>query len=493
MTLKLARRSLLQTASLGVLGAATWPVPRAAQAASATKLNATRRILEVNGKPAPVFGLVRANGATGITLDPGERFVVDLVNQIDEDTIVHWHGQTPPPAQDGVAITGMEAVIAAKTTRAYDFAARPGTHWMHSHQGMQEMQLMSAPLIVRTQADIRRDEQEVVMLLHDFTFRAPEEVLASLNASMGGMAMPAPASPTMPGMAAMPGMAMGPAKPDAGGMKMGDGDKPDLNDFDFDAYLANDRTLSDPEIIRTERGGKVLLRVINAAASTSFWLDLGEIDGSVIAVDGSPVTPVAGRRFPISEAQRLDILLEVKAGSVVPIIAQRVGDRARTGIILAAPGAAIGKLSVMADQAVGGTDLSLEQRLTALEPLAARPVDVRLKIALGGTMSPYAWTINGRNWADRVPLQVTKGQRAVLDFVNETSMAHPMHLHGHAFQVIGLNGKALAGAVRDVIQVPPKGSASVAFDADNPGRWLIHCHNMLHMETGMITELVYKA
>lgn len=145
----------------------------------------------MNGKPAPVFGLVQANGESGIALDPGQRFLVDVVNQIGEDTILHWHGQTPPNNQDGVALTGVEPLIAAATTRRYDYAPRPGTHWMHSHHGMQEMQLMAAPLVVRSAEDLRLDAQEVVMILHDFTFRAPEEVMASLTGgSMAGMAMP---------------------------------------------------------------------------------------------------------------------------------------------------------------------------------------------------------------------------------------------------------------------------------------------------------------
>jgi FtsP/CotA-like multicopper oxidase with cupredoxin domain len=74
---------------------------------------------------------------------------------------------------------------------------------------------------------------------------------------------------------------------------------------------------------------------------------------------------------------------------------------------------------------------------------------------------------------------------------NRTMMAHPMHLHGHHFQVVGLGGTAVSGAVRDTVLVPPMGSVRVAFDADNPGRWAFHCHNLYHMATGMMTEVVY--
>ena len=64
-----------------------------------------------------------------------------------------------------------------------------------------------------------------------------------------------------------------------------------------------------------------------------------------------------------------------------------------------------------------------------------------------------------------------------------------MHLHGHAFQVTAL--VTLAGAVRDTVLVPPFGRVRFAFDADNPGRWGFHCHNLYHRATGMITEFRY--
>ena len=85
----------------------------------------------------------------------------------------------------------------------------------------------------------------------------------------------------------------------------------DLNDVRYDAFLANDRTLADPEIVRVERGGRVRLRIINGASSSQFWIDLGELVGHMVATDGHAVHPVAGRRFPLAMAQRLDILIDL--------------------------------------------------------------------------------------------------------------------------------------------------------------------------------------
>lgn len=513
MSIVLSRRHLLQASAVAAASGVAPLAPRSAlaqtptqiQTAAPTILTAMTRVLEVKGKPATVLGIEQAGGLSGLFLDPGQRFNVQLVNKLKEETIVHWHGQTPPVAQDGVAMTGEEKTIQPGATKTYDYAPRVGTHWMHSHQGMQEMQLLAGPLIVRSAEDVKQDAQEVTLMLHDFTFKSPEEVMktvtggsmVSMGSGSGGAAAPAPATPPamagMPGMSGMSGMSGGSGKPAAGQlpMQMGGGSQPDLNDFDFDAYLANDRTLDDPMVVRMERRGRVRLRIINGASSTVFWIDLGAVEGTVIAVDGAPVRPVRGRRFPIAMAQRLDIMLDVAPGTVVPVLAQREGDRVRTGLILAAPGANVAKIAELAAKPSEAMGLSLESQLRALTPLAPRRADRELQVVLGGGMSPYKWSINGRGWEDRQPLQISKGQRVVFNIVNQTPMGHPMHLHGHVFQVIELNGKALSGAERDTLQVPGKSSAMIAFDADNPGRWVFHCHNLLHMETGMITEVVY--
>lgn len=267
----------------------------------------------------------------------------------------------------------------------------------------------------------------------------------------------------------------------------------DLNDVEYDAYLANDRTLDDPEVVAVERGGRVRLRLINGATSTAFWIDLGTLQGTVVAVDGNPVRPVTGRRFPMTMGQRVDILVQLPAGGggAFPILAQREGDRERTGIILATPRANVTKMANRGETIAVPVDLSLEQRLVAVEPLAARPADARFRIALTGSMMPYVWSIDGRVYGEHRPLEVTRGQRVVVEMVNESQMAHPMHLHGHHFQVVGLNGQSVNGAVRDTVLVPVNGSVSVAFNADNPGRWPLHCHNLMHMATGMMTEVVY--
>ncbi len=515
----LTRRTLM-TAGAGLVAAAALPGIRPARAA-APSLVAGTRTLEVNGRAATVFGIAGPGGRDGVVLDPGARFAFELVNELGEETIIHWHGQTPPDVEDGVAGPGISP-IAAGGRRSYDYAARPGTHWMHSHHGLQEQRLLAAPLIVRTDEDVRADVQEVVLILEDFTFRDPAEILAGLTAGGGhgpaaphaghgaapmtvtdphaGHGMAAPADPhARHGMAGggMTGGGMASHGMAGHGMASGDmsGGMPagmvmDLNDVDYDAYLANRRTLADPEVVRTERGGRVRLRIINASAATAYWIDLGGRTATLVAVDGTPVVPVAGTRFPLSMAQRIDLLVDVPAGGVVPVLAQREGDVARTGLVLAAPGATVAKLGQAADKAPP-LDLALERRLVALTPLPERPADRTVRIDLGGGMARYAWSLNGAFWPKPAPIQVRGGERVMLDIVNDTMMAHPMHLHGHAFQVVEIDGTPLAGAVRDTVLVAPMGRVKVVFDADNPGRWPFHCHNLYHMATGMMTDVLY--
>lgn len=113
------------------------------------------------------------------------------------------------------------------------------------------------------------------------------------------------------------------------------------------------------------------------------------------------------------------------------------------------------------------------------------------RVILSGAMVPYASSPNGEYWPNVTPLMSAPGQRVTIEMLNHSMMAHPMHLHGHAFQVIAINGAALAGAVRDTVLVPPMDSVTIAFDANNPGRWAFHCHNLYHMATGMMTEVRY--
>lgn len=462
------------------------------------RLTAGTRTLEVNGRAAKVFQLTSETGRPGLSLAPGERFQVALKNELDQHTIIHWHGQLPPWTQDGFPWPQTQP-LAPGSTRTYDYVPVSGTYWMHSHQGLQEQNLMTAPLIVHNAAELREDCQEVVVMLHDFSFKAPDELLAQLTGqtpeAIHTMARQSEnaAAPVMNKQRMAVGQMEDMSSSGMMSMNSMGGTSMDVNDIEYDAFLANDRTLTDPETVLVERGGRVRLRIINGASSSQFWIDLGSLTGRVIAVDGRAVQPIAGSRFPLATAQRMDILVDLPVSGVFPILACLEGSRRRTGIILATRGASIVKLDDNGLDELQPIDNSLEMRLSSTKPLTPRKPDIVHKINLSGDMKPYSWSLNDEYWPHISPLMLERGQRVEIELVNHSMMAHPMHLHGHMFQVVAVNGKSINGAMRDTVLVTPMhGSVRIAFDADNPGRWAFHCHNLYHMMTGMMTEFRYR-
>ena len=464
-------------------------------AAAPTVLRLVRRTLEVNGKPASVYGIRQPDGTEGITTHVGDRFRVRVENEIGEPSLIHWHGLAPPWQQDGVpGISGPP--IPAGGSADYDFPLTfGGTFWMHSHQGLQEQLLLDAPLIIRDQRD-RPGQQEIVLMLNDFSFTPPEEIFANLKK---GSSMPGMGSATMPAMSSgatpMPGSIKGmAAMKGMGGMTPAEASEgPDLNDVKYDAFLANDRTLADPEVVKVETGAPVLLRVINGSSMSAYHFDLGRLNGRLIAVDGTLVEPIVGRRFPINVAQRLDIILTIpRATAAYPLLATVEGERNRTGIVLATGKASIPRIPAQAATLAPPITMELERRLRAAEPLKPRKPARVHNIDLTGEMSKYIWSINGVAWDPQVPpLPIAKGERVALVMTNSTGMPHPMHLHGHRFQVVEIAGMPLAGAVRDTVRVPPGQRVVVVFDADNPGTWAFHCHMLYHMEAGMFQTFRY--
>jgi FtsP/CotA-like multicopper oxidase with cupredoxin domain len=484
------RRTLLCgtacAAALGIAGRST----SSARAAAPRILTVDSRNIEVNGRAAKVFGLTGSDGKPGLTFNAGETFDVTLDNRLAEETMIHWHGLTPPNQFDGVPDMPMP-LLKAGEQRSYRFPVGPGgTHWMHAHT-LQEQALLAAPLIVRRPAEQSADEQEIVVLLHDFSFTPAAELLAKLksgSASHGGMMMQdMDHGAMMQGNGGMNGMRMsgGNMGGNMGGKMMGG---MDLNDIAYDAFLANDRTLDDPEVVKVEKGGRIRLRIINGATSTGFTIDLGSLLGELVAVDGQPIVPMSGRQFPLSMGQRADIRVSVpKEGGAFPVLALREGTPERTGLVLATPGATVAKIVTAGDGAGPVLSLDLEARLLAAEPLVTRTPDRTFMAHLFGNMADYSWGIAGE------PIRVRKGERIEVEMMNMSMMAHPMHLHGHHFQVTGINGTPFNGAMRDTVLVPPMQSVRFAVDANNPANsWAFHCHHLYHMASGMMSSFAYE-
>ncbi len=454
MNEKLSRRAVFQGIFAAPFGAGL------ARAQEPVELRVASRIIEVNGRAAKVFGIVNSGGGNGLSLMLGERFRARVKNDLDVETLLHWHGLNPPSAQDGVPMLS-QAALKPGESFDYDFVnTRSGTHWMHSHLELQEQQLLAAPLIVRETAEPLFDGQEHVVMLHDFTFRDSQEILAELKGGGGGHAGHATA-----------------------GM---------LDDIQFDAYLANDRTLADPEIVRVGRATQIRLRIINGAAASNMWIDLGALQGELIAVDGNAVFPLKGSRFPLAIAQRADIRIKLPEGNGAwPILFRPEGLNARTGIYLAAQGAEIARLASEGEVApeVG---LAQEMKLRSVAVLPAEPVTRTEILTLTGGGADYLWGLNGKSSMHDTIFTVRENELIDVVMQNQTGMAHPMHLHGHYFKVVAVNNVSIEGALRDTVLVPPSTSVTIRFAADNPGNWAFHCHHIYHMNAGMMGAIRYS-
>lgn len=494
--------------AFGVLSA--WLIiPVSCLAKEPVRLYVKQVPLTVLGREVQVTAIEQADGTHGYAPEQADGFHVEVVNQLPVPTTLHWHGLILPNGMDGVPFVTQEPIPPGGTFR-YDFPLeQSGTYWMHSHYGLQEQLDNSAPLIIWTPEERAKADRQVVVMLSDFSFTPPGKILQGLlGQTPSPKTIPTETNPPQEMSMAMPAknaepMAMSRAAfSEAVAQTWDDAGKkltrttirsaPVDIDVQYDALLANRRTLDDPEIVRVKPGETVLLRLIAASSATNYYVQTGALEATILAVDGKAVEPLRGDFFQLGIAQRIDLLVKIpKDGGAFPITAQGEGTKLLAGIVLATEGAALPKLSREAPLMATQLDNTQEKKLRAPVSLADKPIARTLPCALGGNMAAYSWTINGAAYPNRNALEVKNGERAAIVFTNDTMMPHPMHLHGHDFQVIEIDGEKVAGAMRDTLVVPPKSHLTIAFDANNPGLWAFHCHLLYHMVAGMFTVLKY--
>jgi multicopper oxidase len=407
----------------------------------------------------------------------GDLLKVDVTNQLDQPTSVHWHGLAIRNDMDGVPdVTTPQ--IEGGTTARYEFVVPDaGTYWFHPHTGLQLDWGLYAPLIIDSPTEPGGYDHELVVVLDDWSpgiGQTPEQILADLLAgrgSMGGMA-------GMEGMSGMNGSAAG------GGMA----GMSDAGDVEYPVYLANGRLPADATRLDAKPGQRVRLRIINAAADTTFDLAVGGHRMTVTHSDGFPVQKVEVDTLRLAMGERYDASVTLADG-VFPLVAVPVGKTGTPARVLVRTGAGTVPDTDVLPAELGGRRLALPDLVadSSVRLPDSTPDSVQ-GVVLAGDMSSYRWTINGRSYDDTVPLTVRQGQATRLRIVNRSMMLHPIHLHGHTFAV------RTAGRPRkDTVLVPAMGRVDVDLVADNPGRWMLHCHNAFHMDAGMMTRLDYLA
>ncbi|STX50157.1 Copper resistance protein A [Legionella busanensis] len=459
--------TLLSTAALNPLFAAPSASPN--QAKAPVVLLIKKKTLDVNGKTADVFRIEQPDGTWGYRGIKGQMFEAVVKNQTDKPTVLHWHGLVVPNNQDGVPYVTQKPILPGGEYHYRFKLKQSGTYWMHSHHDLQVQQFLSAPLIIEDPAETV-NSKEVIFFIGDFSYKKPEVIFAELKKGQ------------MTHMHHQGAMAM-PMKPSA----------PDLVDVAYDAFLTNYRTLKNPEVVRVKPGENIRLRFIAGSAMTNFFLNTGQLKGKAIALDGELIKPVNANQFQLAVGQRLDVMVTIPAGeNAYPILAQGEGTTLQTGLILATPKASIPLLKEQASRQAGALNYDQEFQFKALKPLAQKTPGQRLTVNLEGDMMRYVWTINNQKWPEIKPLKVDENKRVEMIFNNKTMMAHPMHLHGHVFEVTEIDGKKInEGLLHDTVLVLPNSSVKVVFDTDNPGNWMMHCHMLYHQENGMMTIVSY--
>ena len=438
-------------------------VRQAEAAGPAREVRLIADVGEVEIGPGRVYRTWLYNGefpGPEIRVREGERLRVTLENRLPEATTIHWHGVPVPNAMDGVpGIT--QAPVPPGGTFVYDYVAEPsGSYMYHSHVELQIDRGLLGSLVFEERSPHVDYDREYTVVLDDFLPTDPEPMDGG-----GGM---------------MGGMMRG----RRGGMMQEMRDVPE-----YAAFLVNGRLPSDPAVIEVAHGERMRLRLINPSGATVFRAALAGHRMRVTHADARPVRPVVVDALLIGPGERYDVVVEANNPGAWTLMAASVNagrGAARAILRYRGTSATSPAVSEVPEGIRGGRLLSPEDLVSielAEEP-RRRPDRVFDLVLSGGMMMSNAWTIDGEAYPDAAPLEIRKGERIRVNMVNHSMAIHPMHLHGHFFQV--------GDALKETVMVPPHmGRVSYEFVADHPGEWFFHCHNLYHMESGMARVFRY--
>jgi len=398
----------------------------------------------------------------------------------------------------------------------YDFEATPaGTHWYHSHAGVQYSDGLFGPLIVEEATPIARYDREEILLINDWEHEPADKVWQKLSTqgmgAMGGMTdAPSGMAGATAGMGAMgvapAGMgAMGGA-PTAQTRRLATGGLDQLiasqwgspaldwGDVPFVSGLMNGKgraanSSSPLAEVRIKDGEVVRLRLINGSATYSLRFQIDNHPLTVIASDGQPLRPVTVDNLLIGIGERYDVLIHGKGsgshwirattGQNKTILAVlRYGDKAP--VEPTAPPQAWRERFLVPSQLASPRDVNLER-------VAYREIPM----VFAGPEPVYRWSVNGEFYPKTTPIQIKKNEWIRMRFVNRTNMEHPFHIHGHSFYILGtpdeLNLKN--PPLKDTINIWPNAEQVIQWQATNPGHWIFHCHVEWHLAGGMASIL----
>jgi FtsP/CotA-like multicopper oxidase with cupredoxin domain len=415
-----------------------------------------------------------------------------------ESTSIHWHGLLLPNDQDGVPMV-TTPLIGPGSTREFGFTLRHGgTYWYHSHTGLQEQQGVYGGIVVeRSAGEAVKADREEVIVLSDWTDWQPEEVMRMLMRGTDYFGLMRRNSQSVLGAWKAGQLGNYFSREWDRMMPM------DVSDVGYHAFLINGRREMQ---IGGKPGERVRLRVINASASSYYYLSSSAGPLSILAADGQQVEPVKVDRFLMAIAETYDLLITLPASGRYEL---RATAQDGSGHVSAFFGQ--GQLKAAEDPPRPNL-YEMDQMLTlALEEQEDDPrASLRLErpgspyrllrsprntsypahqprrkitLNLSGDMNRYIWGFGGKTIAQEPYIDIRRGEVIQLELVNDSMMHHPIHLHGHFFRVIMNHGAR--SPLKHTIDVPPMSRRTVEFLADDAGHWLMHCHILYHQMSGM--------
>lgn len=517
----------MQTHYLGIVALLVVGLLTAPAYAKTSEYSLTIEQLPVNitGKPIEKNTVNGSIPAPTLRFTEGDEAVIHVTNKMDEPTSIHWHGLILPGDQDGVTgFNGYEA-IKPGTTFTYRFLIKQtGTYWYHSHTGGQEQDGLYGSIITSPKGkDPIAADRDYVVVLSDFSEEHSNDIMANLKMSSDYYANARlTLSDFLTDVKEHGWDKAWKDVKDWGNMRMMRTDLADVTGYTF---LVNGKSPEQNWTGIFKPGEKVRLRFINASAMSFFDVRIPGLKMSVVQADGQNVEPVAVDEFRFAPAETYDVIVIPESDKAYTIAAEPID---RTGFAigtLATKEGMKGEIPVQRPRALLSMgDMNMELMMKDDPDMEMTPTDMisgwaktgtpegqkalsytdlrytgiqkdqrqpqrTIDVRLGGNMERYIWTMNGKKFPDAEPIRLKYGERVRLSFINETMMAHPMHLHGMFVQLE--NGQPAAKLPnKHTVIVPPGSSYSVLVTADEVGEWAFHCHLLYHMASGMMRQVV---
>ena len=405
----------------------------------------------------------------------GQRLRVRYINRTGAPNSIHWHGMILPNRMDGVPDV-TQPPVRDGATFVYEYVPKPsGTRWYHSHAPQQSLKGLFGMIIADDPQDERAD-RDLALIFHD----VPN--MKTVEAAMRGVSSaPMIDPPGSPELLAM--------SPDS---RMGD-------EVGFVAHCINGASYPKTRPIAVQIGEKIRLRILNANPTQTRYVRLAGHTLRVTHSDGNRLPrPVDAEILRIGVAERYDAWFEVTKPGAWLLQGLSADPMSFEQAVVVHTAGMEGATPLGAPNTLEGARIFSYERAGQILGLHGAPVrhaDVRQSYMLGGgKFGSDRWTMNGKVYPHTEKITVHPGNWVEVHFTNKTDMHHPMHLHGHVFDVVAMNGHALRYPLpKDTSLVDPNGGTMTwRFRADSPpGRWLLHCHNDIHMMDGLMTEVVY--